>query len=104
MRGLVSFAVLVGTMAIMPAHAQTDSRGAPKYNRIELEQFYRYQLMELREEALRRKAAEGGTISSNSLADLQGKLDRINAGRIRDAKRNDGWSVDAFGRSIRPKD
>jgi hypothetical protein len=104
MRSLVFFAVLVGTVAVMPAHAQTDSRGAPKYNRIELQQFYGYQLKELREEALRRKAAEGGTISSVSLADLQGQLDRINAGRIRDAKRNDSWSVDAFGRSTRPKD
>jgi len=89
---------------VIPAHAQTDSRGPPKYSRIELQQFYRYHLKELREEVLRRKAADGGTLSSKNLAELQGKLDRINSVRLLEAKRNDVWSVDAFGRKIRPKD
>lgn len=109
MRSLGSFAILLGTVAVMPAQAQTaysvpSSHGARTYNRIELQQFYRYQLKELREEALRRQAAEGGTLNSESLAYLQGKLDRINAVRVKDAKRNDVWSVDAFGRKVRFRD
>jgi hypothetical protein len=92
----------------MPAHAQTVSSaprsvGPRAYSRIELQQIYHYRLKGLRDEALRRKAADGGTLSPQSLADLQGKLDRINAVRIRDARRNDVMSLDAFGRDVRPK-
>ncbi len=71
------------------------------YNRDELQQIYAYRLKTLRTEALRRQAADGGTLSPASQAYLQAKLDRINATRVRDARNNDLSSVDASGIDVR---
>ncbi|ONF97568.1 hypothetical protein SPHI_01980 [Sphingomonas jeddahensis] len=95
--GLCALAMIVGA----PATAQIVYSGPgstrPSYDRVELQQIYFHRLQGLRSEALRRQAADGGSLTPESRAELQSKLNRINATRARDARRNDIMSVDAFG-------
>lgn len=106
MKYVVPMTLALGLAAVTPAAAQTvysQPGGPPKvHDRIELQQIYFHRLKNLREEALRRQAADGGTLTPASSAYLQAKLDKINATRVRDARRNDLLSIDAFGVDRRP--
>jgi hypothetical protein len=108
MKKVIPIAVLLGLGAAVPATAQTvysQPRNAIKsYDRVELQQIYFHRLNSLRAEALHRQAHDGGTLSPASHAYLQAKLDKINATRERDARRNDLMSVDAFGAKRRGTD
>ncbi len=107
MRYVGTFALLLGLGSALPAAAQmqgTQPGGNRRaYHAFELQQMYTYRLKALRAEALRRQAADGGKLSAASLTELQVKLDRINATRVRDARNNDLMSVDSFGANVRPK-
>ncbi len=105
MKYAVTIATLFAAMTAASASAQTvgsqPGGNNYNYNREELQQIYAYRLNALRAEALRRQAADGGKLTAASLMDLQAKLDRINATRVRDARNNDLFSVDASGVDVR---
>ncbi len=95
---------MLGLGVAIPAAAQTvysqPVLERKIYNRLELQQIYVYRPNSLREEALRQQAADGGTLRPESRAYLQAKLDKINATRSRDARRNDQKSVGQFGEPL----
>ncbi len=107
MKKIFPIAVMLGLASAGPAAGQTvysQPGNLTTYNRIELQQIYFHRLKGLREEALRQQAADGGTLSAESRAYLQAKLNRINATRVRDALRNDLMSVNQFGEERRGTD
>ncbi|MFL0413723.1 hypothetical protein [uncultured Sphingomonas sp.] len=108
MKKAIPIAVLLGLGAVAPTLAQTvysqPGNAIKSYDRLELQQIYFHRLNSLRAEALDRQAHDGGTLSPASRAYLQVKLDKINATRERDARRNDLMSVDAFSVERRGND
>ncbi|ONF97567.1 hypothetical protein [Sphingomonas jeddahensis] len=102
----VSVDTQASAQSVLPVH-QGDRQvfnGVREYHSpADLRQIHLYRLNKLRDEALRQQRADGGTLRESSKAELQAKLNRINAAFTRDLKRNDPLSVDQFGAPIADK-
>lgn len=59
---------------------------------------YRRALTALRTDALRQQQRDGGTLSADSRATIQARLERINARYVRTLRNNNPLSLDATGR------
>ncbi len=94
--------IAAGTMFLMPVAAQAGPvrSGAGTVIRALPDQIafsYRQQLMALRTVALRQQQRDGGTLSADSRASIQTRLDRINDRHNRALRNNNPLSIDSNG-------
>lgn len=106
MRRALFFVGLCGAALATPGLAQFRgvngalSGGPERQDPHRINYTYVQQLKLLRETALRRQDAAGGTLTEASRARLQAKLDEINAARRMELRRGNVWSVNAFGEKV----
>lgn len=111
MRFIETFAIAGAAVALwgMAASAEAQypgmrgSYGPAHTDLATLQNIYVSRLKDLREEAIRRRLADGGTLSATSRAALQVKLGRINEAHVREVRWNDRFSVDATGAVVRAR-
>jgi hypothetical protein len=97
-------AIAVGTMLLLPTTAQAGPVFSAKGNVVralpdQIAFTYRQDLLALRKVALLQQQRDGGTLSTDSRASIQTRLDAINARYARALRNNNPLSVDSSGRS-----
>ena len=96
---VIGFTVL----AVAPVNAQyvvSNAGAAVRSSPYELDVQYRRTLNSLRDEGLKQRNLDGGTLTPDHLAGLQRKLDRINDLHRRALRNENPLSVDANGHPI----
>lgn len=95
--------IVAGALLLMPVAAQagpvfsasgTVVRALPD----QIAFTYRQELLALRKVALLQRQRDGGTLSPDSRASIQTRLDRINVRYARALRNNDPLSIDSIGR------
>jgi hypothetical protein len=106
---MVRLAIAAGAVALLPAVAQAGPvfSGSGAVVRALPDQIaftYRQDLLALRKVALLRQQRDGGTLSADSRASIQTRLDAINARYARTLRNNNPLSIDSTGRpaTVRP--
>lgn len=100
---LVIFAVTVPQFA----HAQSAYVGPDTYHRPELKPMalinkrYLDRMTVIRQDALDLRAKDGGTLTEEHRAEIQVRIDKVEASYRRELRRNNPSSVDANGLAVR---
>lgn len=97
-------AIVAGAAALLPVAAQAGPvfAGSGALNRALPDQIaftHRQELLALRTVALRQQQRDGGTLSADSRALIQTRLDAINARYVRALRNNNPLSLDSNGQS-----
>lgn len=95
--------IAAGVMFLMPMAAQAGPVFSSKGTVVralpdQIAFTYRQDLLALRKVALLQQRRDGGTLSPDSRASIQTRLDRINARYARALRNNDPLSIDSTGR------